>query len=203
MSRAVREKGEAILEQFATIWTVIEARQRFPVLLTVAGATDKDDTTAVARGLVTAAEEAGKRVRHLLLPSGGNSLTELDRSSSDGAPNVMVNATSAVDRRLDRERLASSLSDWQTRFDVIIAELPRTLTCRFGAYVMQTSDGAIVALNAGRLVSKTDRNLVALFAQLGTPVLGVVKTGVPTSAPEFAPSERQVPRSVFFPLRQR
>lgn len=182
------------IDRLATIWAIVEARQTFPALIVVASATAMDDTQPVARGLCLASQDAGKRTGFLYLGAGirrkpaGESLT-YDELSISG-------------RLSQRENFDALLTRWRSSYDVIIVEIPQLASCGLGAHVARLSDGIVVALFPDRQVTKTDRELTTLFAQLGTSLIGVVKTAAPVGKADLPPAKSRSWGSFFFPVRQ-
>jgi Mrp family chromosome partitioning ATPase len=155
------------IDRLATVWAIIEARKRSPVLLLIAGATAGDDTTSVARGLAVAAGHAGQRAGYYRLNADG-----LDSLATHGYSELIV--PECASRRAGFD---AALADWRLTYDVIIIDAADAHCESLAGHAARIADGVVIAVCGGRAVVTADRELATLLREVGASVFGAVYCG--------------------------
>jgi hypothetical protein len=176
----------------AMIWSIVEARQANRALIVVAGATELDDTETIARGFCQASQEAGKRTGYLALRSGRF------LAHTGAEPNELA----LPERESARQSLDAALPGWRSTYDVIIVDVPQLTMSAVGAHIASIADGVVIALFPERRVKPVDNELKMLLSQLGTSIIGVVRTSRLAQGASGKTSRSLSVRSRLFPMRQ-
>jgi Mrp family chromosome partitioning ATPase len=153
-------------DRLVTIWSIIEARKSLPATIVVTGATHKDDTAFIARGLAQVAHTTGQRTGYLELKPDG-------RPGSSPAPYA---ALSIAPRGSQREAFDAALAAWRPMYDVVIVNAGTLGSEALGAHAARVSDGVVIGICDQRRVERADHILAQLLNELKTSVLGVVMT---------------------------
>jgi hypothetical protein len=169
----------AVSDRLATLWTIVEARRTFPVLIVVASASDTDDTTSIARGLAQVAHESGWRTGYLRLNPGAQPIPTIN-----GYSELRV-----AERGSPREAFDAAITDWRRGFDVLVVDVTDVRSQFLAAHVARIADGVVVAVCAGRRVLAADHEFASLLKEISASMLGVVfcRPAVPASAIRRSP----------------
>jgi hypothetical protein len=169
--------NDAIDERLRAAWATIEARRKFPAVIAIASATPEDDTATVASALMRLGAQAGRRTAGLALDRTG---------SAEGTWLPLPGSIPALE---------IALQEWRERFDVVVLSLRATLEEALYAHALGIADGIVIAICGGRRVTRADRDLAILLAQVPGHVFGAVMTAraqvpetpvVPAGSPEPA-----------------
>jgi hypothetical protein len=182
----------SINPRLATIWAIVEARVPNRAVIVVASATEFDDTETIARGFCQASQEAGKRTGYLALRSG----RFMAHTSNEPGELVLPVRESA------RQSLDAALPGWRSAYDIIVVDVPELTTSTLGAHIASIADGVVVALYPDRRVKPADSELKMLLSQLGTSIIGVVRTSRPKDIPKPKLSKAEYVRSRLPSIRR-